>query len=305
MTTPSDFSQSADRAEPANPDEIVTRAAEGPDVILRYADHADALIDVFLPASLGRPGSPLQLIVLLHGGFWRAGYDRTHLRPLANALTARGYVVATPEYRRVGEGGGWPTTAYDVEAALAALPSLLDSTVPGWVHAATPYVMSGHSAGGHLALWAGLRAGPRRIASIVALAPVSDLRYAASARMGNGAVIDLMGGGPDQLLDAYAEADALALLTGDVPVTIIQGTNDAQVAVEMNRAVAADHADKPGLRYVELPGVDHFALIDPLSTIFESTVLPALSTASVHSERWVISRCGPWAGGDGRAGSAG
>lgn len=257
----------------ADPREVLTRPAEGPDVVVRYADHPEALIDVFLPASLGRPVSPNPLVVLLHGGFWRAEFDRVHLRPLANALKARGQVVATPEYRRVGAGGDWPTTGYDVEAALAALPRLLTAATGGWVDVTTPYVLAGHSAGGHLALWAGLRAGAGQIDSIVALAPVSDLRYAATARMGDGAVIDLMGGAPDQFPDHYAEADSLALLPADVPVTIIQGTADKQVAVQMNRRVA-DAA--PSIRYVELSGVGHFALIDPLSASFEPHVLPEL-----------------------------
>jgi pimeloyl-ACP methyl ester carboxylesterase len=73
--------------------------------------------------------------------------------------------------------------------------------------------------------------------------------------------------------DRYTDADPLRLGLGDVPVTIVQGTDDEQVPVEMNRLVAADH---PGITYVELEGVDHFALIDPLSPAFRDHVLPTL-----------------------------
>ncbi len=78
-------------------------------------------------------------------------------------------------------------------------------------------MLTGHSAGGQLALWAGLRAPAGTVSSIVALAPVSDLRYAADRRMGDGAVQALLGGEPDDAPDNYAEADVLPLLrTGGV-----------------------------------------------------------------------------------------
>lgn len=251
--------------------------------MVRYAEHPDGVIDVFLPPGFGRPAQPSALIVAVHGGFWRREFDRTHLRPLAHALAARGFVVAVPEYRRPGGHGGWPVPAYDVEAALVAAPVLIAAAAAGRVDAASPCVLTGHSAGGHLALWAGLRAGPTRVGRIVALAPVADLGYAAATNMGGGAVQDLMGGGPDDVPQHYAEADVLAMLPGDVPVTIIQGADDKQVTVDMNRRIANQHVDEPSLRYVELAGVEHFALIDPLSPVFDSAVLPALTRGVVRA----------------------
>ena len=254
-----------------DPTEVLTRAAEGPDVVLRYAAYEDGLVDVFLPPSLGRPASTLPLIVLVHGGFWRQQTDRRHLRPLANDLCGRGFVVAVPEYRR-GDGG-WPATGSDVESALLATPAMLDDVAPGWVDPAAPLVLAGHSAGGHLALWAGLRAGRARVRRVVALAPVADLRYAARTGLGHGAAQALLGGEPDDVPEQYADADPLRLLPGEVPVTVIQGTADEEVPVSMNRRVAADH---PTVTYVEIDGVDHFALIDPLSAAFQRSVVPAL-----------------------------
>ena len=258
----------------------MTRAAEPPDAVLRYAGHSDALVDVFLPVSLGRPEHHSPLVLFVHGGFWRAEYDRMHVRPLAGALRRRGFVVAVPEYRRVGGAGGWPQTADDVEAALAAVPGMLGDVAPGYVDPVGLPVLAGHSAGGHLALWAGLRAGSRRVAAIVALAPVTDLAHAARVRMGDGAVQELLGGESRDLPDRYADADVVSMLpSAGVPVTIIQGDADVQVPAAMNRGVAARHGG-PRVRYVELGGVDHFALIDPLSPVFESTVLAALERAA-------------------------
>lgn len=259
-----------------DPREILTRPGPDPDMVVRYADHDDGLIDVFAPPSMASPGTPYPLVVMLHGGFWRAEFDRHHLRPLAQALTQRGRLVAVPEFRRTGAGGEWPNIGSDVEAALSLLPAVVDDIAPGWVERDAPYVLAGHSAGGHLAMWAGLRAGAQRLRRIVALAPVSDLAAAADRGLGDGAVLDLLGGTPGQRPDTYAAADPLRLLPGDVPVSIIQGADDVNVPATLNRAVIAEH---PEITYVELDGVEHFALIDPLTAACRHTVLPALGAA--------------------------
>lgn len=214
--------------------------------------------------------------MLVHGGFWRQEWDRSHVRPLASKLTHHGFVVAVPEYRRVGGLGGWPETGLDVEAALAAIPGLIAEAAPGLVDPAAAVVLAGHSAGGHLALWAGLRAGAARVHRIVALAPVADLEYAARAGMGDDAAQALLGGSPDDVPRQYADADVTRMLPCDVPITIIQGSADKLVTVDMNRRLAASH-QSPNFGYLELDGIDHFQLIDPLDPVFLQTVLPALT----------------------------
>jgi len=260
-----------------DPYDVVRRAAETPDAVVRYADHADGLVDVCLPPSLGRPARPYPLLVFVHGGFWRQECDRTHARPLADDLVRRGYVVALPEYRRTGGAGGaggWPATGEDVVAALEATPRLVDEVAPGWIDPSAGVILAGHSAGGHLALWAGLRAEAARVDRIVALAPVSDLVEAARLDLDGGAAPALLGAGPDDVPDRYADADPLAVLgSSSPPVVVVHGDEDLQVPVAMSRAAAARH---PALRYVELEGVDHFALIDPLSRAFSSVVVPSI-----------------------------
>ncbi|MGH3371368.1 MAG: alpha/beta hydrolase, partial [Nocardioidaceae bacterium] len=166
-----------------------------PDAVVRYAAHDDGVVDVHLPpaGSPARSGSPARLLLLLHGGFWRQAYDRTHTRPLAVALAREGFVVATPEYRRVGGGGGGPATLEDVDNAAAATPGL----VLGLGIAVAGTTVLGHSAGGHLALW--LANQPHPVDRVVGLAPVGDLRAAARARLGDGATQALLGGEPDEV----------------------------------------------------------------------------------------------------------
>ncbi len=222
----------------------------------------------------GLAARPCRLVVALHGGFWREKWDRTQLRPFAAGLVDRGFVVAIPEYRR--GPGAWPDASYDVSRVLDIVADLVEAVAPGVIDPEEPFTVTGHSAGGHLALWGGLRAGPARVQQIVALAPVTDLVAAARTRMGNGAVSDFLGGGPDERPAAYAQADPMRLLPGDVPVTIIQGALDEDVPVEANRAVAHALSTADSVTYVEVPDVEHYALVDPLAAVFAAVVLPHL-----------------------------
>lgn len=244
-----------------DPREVLTRSARGPDAVLHYGNLAEQVIDVHVPDD---PESA-PLVVLLHGGFWRQTFDRTHTRPLAEALAREGLVVATPEFRRVGGAGGWPRTFEDVLAALRQLPRL-GEVVPG--RPTSDVCLLGHSAGGHLAIWAAHQAGGPEIRRVVALAPVADLYEAHRRGLGEGAVAELMGGTPEELPEAYRRGDAARLLPGPVPVTVIHGVLDARVPVDLSRRV-------PGVEYVELPEVEHFGLIDPLSPAWP-TVLAAV-----------------------------
>ena len=87
-------------------------------------------------------------MILIHGGSWQARYGKIVMRGLAGDLARRGWAAWNIEYRRVGDGGGWPTTFQDVAAAV---DHLADVQAP--IDLARVSVL-GHSAGGHLALWA-------------------------------------------------------------------------------------------------------------------------------------------------------
>jgi acetyl esterase/lipase len=235
--------------------------ADLPDAVVRYAAHDDGVVDVHLPGGAG----PWPLVVLLHGGFWRQAYDRRHTRPLATALRAEGLVVVTPEYRRVGGAGGWPATAEDVDAALAAVPGLLD----GLGVAVSGTTVTGHSAGGHLALWLASQGHP--LDRVVGLAPVGDLRAAAREHLGNDAAQALLGGEPEEVPEAYDAADPAVRLDRrpTCEVVVVHGTEDENVPVSNSRGLVARH---PWVDLRELPGTEHFALIDPGSAAWPAVL---------------------------------
>jgi acetyl esterase/lipase len=270
----------------ADPREVLTRWAPGPDFTVRYGTHPDHVVDVRLPA--GHPTGPL--VIFVHGGFWKAEYDRVHTAPLAVDLAAHGYPVATIEFRRLGqEGGGWPGTFADVAAAVARVPELIAAHLSARgrsVPDLTRPILAGHSAGGQLALWCagsaaatgcggtGTAAGAVR--GVLALAPVADLVLGHRLGLDDGAVAALLGGGPDEVPDRYAAVDPMRSLPLRVPTVVLHGTEDDRVPVEVSRSYAAAARESGAdVSLVELPDTEHFAVIDPRSAVW-STVLGAL-----------------------------
>lgn len=233
--------------------------APRPDLVLPYGTLPEQVIDLRLPVKL-----PAPLIVLVHGGFWRPAVDRANLGPMAHALAAAGYVAAVPEYRRTGMADeGWTGTFNDIAAALDQVAEL---TAPHGADTSN-ITWAGHSAGGHLVLWAaarpGLPAGSPWQGScmathVVSLAGCNSLRLCAEWDLGAGAACELMSGMPDEVPERYAVADPAALPPPPVPVTLVHGTGDDCVPVGMSQAF------KVG-QLVEIPGAGHYDLISPRS----------------------------------------
>ena len=246
---------------PNDPREVLTRPAPPPDRVLTYGHHRDHVADLRLPTGT----APAPLVVVIHGGFWRQAFDRSHAGPQSRALADAGYAVATIEYRRVGGGGGVPATFDDVATAVDRVPELAAAT--GRVDAGR-VALVGHSAGGHLALWAALRhrlppTSPWRrdrdmaLRGVVALAGVVDLGAARAAGLGEDAVDALVGG------HDLADVDPALLPASELPVVLVHGRDDDRVPV----ANARGYADRrPAVQLWELEGVEHFGPIDPLST---------------------------------------
>jgi acetyl esterase/lipase len=190
------------------------------------------------------PG-PHPLLIVVHGGAWKATYNLTHAGHLCGALRDEGYATFSVEYRRIGDpGGGWPGSFDDVLAATDYALALerIDRARIG---------IAGHSAGGHLALLAGAE----RSLPVIALAPVSD-----PDGWQNDAVAAFFGDG------SRDGSSPLRRLPLGVRQVHVHGTDDESVPFGMSVAfVEAARAAGDDAELVPLEGAGHFEAIDPQS----------------------------------------
>jgi acetyl esterase/lipase len=229
---------------------------------IRYGEDPSQFGELSLPS-----GTPRGVVVVIHGGFWRARYDLSLGRPLADSLVTHGWAAWNVEYRRVGNGGGSPATMDDVAAAIDCLADQdLDLS---------RVISVGHSAGGHLATWAASRGRydrwPARVAltGVVAQAGVLDLRAAYDEHLGAGAVEAFLGHGPEPDDDPV---DPIRQIPLDVPVHCVHGITDDTVPVSQSRSYVAA-ATRAGAR-AELTEVDgdHFVVIETESDAWRRTL---------------------------------
>jgi acetyl esterase/lipase len=249
---------------------------------VRYADHRLGVAELHLPAGPG----PHPVVVLIHGGSWRDGFDRRVMRPLAHDLRRRGFAAWNVGYRRLGRsGGGWPMTFVDVAEAIDALadvdaPLDLDRVA-----------LLGHSAGGHLALWAAGRedlpagapgAGPVvRPSVVIGMAAVTDLERLGGLTTEGGLIHRLLGGGPEDVPERYALVSPIRRVPVPMPALLVHGTDDRVVGVGQSRRYAAAATAAGGeAELVEVHAI-HRDHVDPRSAAWTAVAerLPGLLPA--------------------------
>ena len=213
------------------------------------------------------------MIVLVHGGFWRQLYTKKLMHRMAHAVAARGWIAYNIEYRRVGPfgRGGWPGTFEDVSDAIDALAEV-DGVDQGRI------ATCGHSAGGHLALWAASsrstgnlrRPGPSvPVCAAVSLAGVVDLHAAADELVGGDAVPALMGGAPRDVPDRYRLGSPASLLPAGKPQFLLHGLSDGSVPARLSENyVERAQSLNDEAEYVPLPDVGHMEMISGHGTPF-------------------------------------
>jgi len=186
--------------------------------------------------------------VLVHGGFWRARYGLELQHALAADLVARGWTVWNVEYRRLGDGGGWLETYYDVRAAISALPVDADRVVA-----------IGHSAGGQLAVRA---AADVPLTGVVSQAGALDLYELWRRETSDGVVEQFLGGSPESVPDVFAAASPHP---PDVPLLLVHGALDEDVPVAVSR-------DFGGGELVVIEDEGHMEHLDPTSRCWRAVI---------------------------------
>jgi acetyl esterase/lipase len=256
----------------------------------RYGPDRSQRAELHTPSGQGHH----PVMVVIHGGSWQAGYGKIVTRGIVGDLVRRGWAAWNIEYRRVGGGGGWPATFEDVAAAIDHLERL-DAPLD-----LTRVCVLGHSAGGHLALWAASReklpcgapghvAGGPPVALRQAIAQAGPCDLAgAYRRWRGGAARALMGGGPEEFPERWAAADPAALVPLQMPALLVHGVLDEVVSIELSRSYAETARAAGGaVELVEIEGAAgrHRAHLDPRSAAWAAVTrrLDELAASSAAS----------------------
>jgi acetyl esterase/lipase len=201
---------------------------------------------------------------IVHGGCWTKQFGGiTQMRNMAGALAAQGIAVWNIEYRRYDEeGGGYPGMYQDVATAMDRLRTL----APQYQLDLARVVLVGHSAGGHLAQWAGSRArlpksspvyvaDPLLVPVVISLGGLADLRNEATLI----STAQLAGQPSAERPDVYVDTSPAELLPAGVRTVLIHGELDTIAPLRAGedyarRARAAgDQAE-----VILLPGASHY-----------------------------------------------
>ena len=222
--------------------------------------------DLYLPAGEHAEDS-VPLVVLIHGGSWASQLGAGVMNDYARDLVKRGMAVYNIEYRRVGSGGGWPTTFSDVAHALDHVVEI-DRQYPELT--TDDELVVGHSAGAQLAMWAGTRhaledneVGSKpafRPTRVISLAGPLDMTYAATH--GDDRIVAVLGGTPDEAPERYTSVDPIQNIDPDVPVVAIHGTADTMVAPANSERYIAAVKSAGGIGVLTLAdGENHVSLV--------------------------------------------
>lgn len=240
--------------------------------------------DLFVPSGEHQDDS-IPLVVLIHGGAWKSEIGADVFVTFARRLAERGLAVYNLEYRRVGAGGGWPTTFSDVAAALDFIPNVKKAHPELDID---DVVVAGHSAGGQLAMWSGTRhelennevgAKPKFSPEhVISLAGPLDMRTA--VKMGDMNIVTALDGMPNEVPDRYRMVDPIQNIDPDIPTIAMNGDKDRIVPaiLSQNYVKAAKKAGATS-SFVMIPGGNHVSIVDVNNPQF-MTVLETINRAA-------------------------
>lgn len=251
-------------APPATVEAYMAQPRAAPSARIAYGVAPSQVVELFLPKGRG----PHPVVVMLHGGCYQQRFEGLpQTSGIAADLARRGFAVWNVEYRRLGEpGAGYPGTFQDVAAAA----DRIRSEAPRYRLDTSRVVALGHSAGGHLGLWAAARGriprtsalwrpDPLPIRAVISLGGIGDLK-------GQGAVFAGACGDviPQMVGDRFADTSPAELLPGAARVVMIHGQFDHVMPPATGRDYA-ERVNKAGGSAVaiEIAGAGHFDVVIP------------------------------------------
>ncbi len=269
-----------------------------PTTSISYGENEYQYGDLRIPDTKG----PHPVIVIIHGGCWLSQFDLHLMDAMATELTAKGFATWNLEYRRVGnEGGAWPNTFLDVAKGLNHLKLIAKD----YNLDLRRLVVTGHSAGGHLALWLAHRnrvpkhsdiydPDPLPISGVVSLAGIVDLRtyLDRTGRSCGSSVDDLMGGLPEEVPQRYDHGSPINLIPSEIPQILVTGKRDNIVPL-LHVNPYFEKATQLDLKIesIEVDNAGHFEVIAPGSVAwpFVESALMKLSQNRFRKRKLKVS----------------
>jgi acetyl esterase/lipase len=215
---------------------------------------------LYLPDNKTMAKAPL--LIFVHGGCWLNAYDIAHSNAFSLALAERGYAVWSLEYRRIGDaGGGWPGSFIDIQQGI----TYAQTELAGYAVDTSRIVISGHSAGGQLALLAASQNESPAIVGVIGLAAITDMvGYAKGNNSCQKATAQFIGDTYDIAPEIYKQASAQQQRMH--PTTLLlQGSTD--------KIVPPSQASQSGIPYKIVENAGHFDWIHPQTTAYKQFVL--------------------------------
>ncbi|SIO51167.1 alpha/beta hydrolase [Chitinophaga niabensis] len=196
---------------------------------ISYGADARNKMDVYLPKNRT---AATPFVILIHGGAWIAG-NKEDMHGFQDLLLTRGFASMSMSYRFVNATVHYEQLMEDVHKAVTYCASKSGE----WNIRSTRIIISGASAGAHMALLYGYKYdADNRISGIISLAGPTDvsdpamLNYAAS--IGLGGVINALAGAtyvPGQPVDPKFAAASPLKQAKNIPSLLIHGTVDMTV----------------------------------------------------------------------------
>lgn len=233
-----------------------------------YGSDPEQFGELRVPSGSG----PHPVVVYVHGGGWSSAVTLAGAMGICSALTEHGFATWSLEYRRAGNGGGWPATFDDIKNGAAHLQTLAREHNLDMQRVC----VAGQSAGGQLALWLSKqKIATPSLRGVIGLAPATDLRPIAE-REPDHALVTVMGGTPSTQAERYAAVAPLEILPLGLPQLIVHGTADSIVPYAMSeKYVAAARAAGDSVEFVTVEGAEHLDLWNRASPAFPKVVAVA------------------------------
>jgi arylformamidase len=226
-------------------------ATDGWTLDLPYGAHPRQRLD------LRQVSSPRGTLLYLHAGYWQSR-DKAQFRFLAPAFNALGWDVALANYPLCPE----VSVAQIVDSSAQALAQLRRHQAAQGRNG--PVVLSGHSAGAHLAVELALReAGTSRthalpLAGVLAISGVYDLRPLLKTTLNDKLQLDAA--------KAQACSPSLRAQAGAAPALFLLGQTETEAFHAQSQDMArAWQAQGNSMRCDVVAGADHFSVLRDLA----------------------------------------